>query len=114
MDGYLFIARKKGDNMIKFIKENYTILIFAFIMSIVVQAVIAHYKEPKAFQFSNFMIGKIEIESEHFCRYSLGRDVNKKFKEDFVVIERCGMYNVKDNLLLIKGLPNSEPIKKGK
>lgn len=88
-------------------------LIVVSIILIVINLVII-ILPPKAFQYSHFMVGKIEIESEHFCKYSLGREIDKKFKNDFVLIERCGMYNVKDNLLLIKGLPDTTQLKKGK
>lgn len=96
---------------------KYLLLAIGLIIGVVVTDLAMHYLlPPKAFQYSHFMVGKIETETDsiHFCRYSLGRDINKKFKEDFVVIERCGLHNVKDNLMLVKGQFYAEPLKKGK
>jgi hypothetical protein len=99
----------------KIIKENIVTIIVGVVLGVIICFVISIFPPPdKAFQYSHFMVGKIEIESEHFCKYSLGREINKKFKRDFDLIDRCGMYNVKDNLLLIKGLPDTTQLKKGK
>lgn len=95
----------------KSIKENIASIIVGVVLSVIICFVI--FIPNKTIQYPNFVIGKIEIESEHFCKYSLGKEINKKFEKDFDLIDRCGMYNVKDNLLLIKGLPDTTQLKKG-
>lgn len=86
--------------------------IFGVVLSVILLCyIVFQCLFPAIAKQNSFVVSSVEVHQNNLCDYSIGQRDGKIIHDHFTLRARCGLYFAGDNILLIRGMPDSVRIK---